>query len=151
RLDRADGNVAAHPGRYQDTGAEKMSAFVWLNTIVTRARSSRGACAWLLAALALAASHAASAQSNSIDSMVVSKGTSGRTIVKFPLKTPPANPPAGFAIASPPRIALDFLDTVNALGATQRTIEDVALRSANIIQSGTRTRVVFNLNRPQTF
>ena len=35
----------------------------------------------------------------------------------FTLKAPPANPPAGFAIASPPRIALDFLDTSNALGA----------------------------------
>jgi type IV pilus assembly protein PilQ len=30
-------------------------------------------------------------------------------------------------------------------------VEDVALRSVNIIQAGNRTRVVFNLNRPQTF
>ena len=66
-------------------------------------------------------------------------------------RAPPANPPAGFAIASPPRIALDFLDTVNALGATQRVVDDVALRSLNVIQAGNRTRVVFNLNRPQTF
>ena len=49
------------------------------------------------------------------------QGTSGNTIVKFTLKAPPANPPAGFAIASPPRIALDFLDTTNGLGANQRT------------------------------
>ena len=88
---------------------------------------------------------------NSIDQVTVSKGASGRTIVRFPLKNPPANPPAGFAIASPPRIALDFLDTANGLGATQRAIDDVALRSLNVIQAGNRTRVVFNLNRPQTF
>ena len=69
----------------------------------------------------------------------------------LPLKNPPANPPAGFSIASPPRIALDFLDTANALGATQRAVDDVALRSFNVIQAGNRTRVVFNLNRPQTF
>jgi type IV pilus assembly protein PilQ len=129
-----------------------MSAFVWLDTLVTRGRPTRGAFAWLFALLALAGSGAAFAQTaNSIDSMTVSKGTSGRTIVKFVLKNAPANPPAGFAIATPPRIALDFLDTGNGLGATQRAIEDVALRSVNVIQSGNRTRVVFNLNRPQTF
>jgi type IV pilus assembly protein PilQ len=129
-----------------------MSAFVWLDTIVTRARSARGACAWVFAVLALAMSGAAFAQAaNSIDSMTVSKGASGRTIVKFTLKNAPANPPAGFAIATPPRIALDFLDTGNGLGTTQRAVDDVGLRSVNVIQAGNRTRVVFNLNRPQTF
>ncbi len=129
-----------------------MSAFVWLDTIASRGRAARGAFAWLIAALALAGSGAAFAQAaNSIDALTVSKGTSGNTIVKFTLKAPPANPPAGFAIASPPRIALDFLDTGNGLGSTQRLIEDPALRSLNVIQSGSRTRVVFNLNRPQTF
>jgi type IV pilus assembly protein PilQ len=129
-----------------------MSAFVWLDPIVTRARSARGACAWLLALLALLGQGAAFAQAtNSIDSMTVSRGASGRTIVKFALKNAPANPPAGFAIATPPRIALDFLDTANGLGAAQRTIDDTALRSVNLIQAGNRTRVVFNLNRPATF
>jgi len=129
-----------------------MSMFPWLDTLVTRVRATRRAHAWLLAALALAASGAAFAQAaNSIDSLTVLKGTSGRTVVKFTLKNAPANPPAGFAIATPPRIALDFLDTGNGLGTTQRAVEDVALRSVNVIQSGNRTRVVFNLNRPQTF
>ena len=128
-----------------------MSAFVWLGTIVTRVGRTRGACAWVFAALAFVVSGAAYAQTNSIDSLTVSKGASGRTIVRFTLKNAPANPPAGFAIATPPRIALDFLDTANGLGTTQRAIEDVALRSVNVIQAGNRTRVVFNLNRPQTF
>jgi len=129
-----------------------MSAFVLLDNVVTRVRSARGARAWLLALLTLLASSAAFAQAaNSIDAMTVSKGTSGRTIVKFVLKNALANPPAGFAIATPPRIALDFPDTANGLGATQRNVEDVALRSVNVVQAGNRTRVVFNLNRPQTF
>jgi type IV pilus assembly protein PilQ len=129
-----------------------MSAFVWLDTIASRGRATRGALAWLIATLAFAGSGAAFAQAaNSIEALTVSKGTSGNTIVKFTLKTPPANPPAGFAIASPPRIALDFLDTGNGLGSTQRLIEDPALRSLNVIQAGSRTRVVFNINRPQTF
>jgi type IV pilus assembly protein PilQ len=120
-----------------------------------RARTGRGlARAWLAAATAacvLLAGAAAAQGGNSLDQVTVSKGSSGNTIVRFQMKAPPANPPAGFAIASPPRIALDFLDTANGLGATQRTVDDVALRSFNIIQSGNRTRVVFNLNRAQTF
>ena len=129
-----------------------MSAFVWCDTPAIGARRTRGILAAFLAGLALLASGAAFAQeANTIQSMTVSKGTSGNTIVKFVLSAPPANPPAGFAIASPPRIALDFLDTLNGLGATQRTIDDPALRSLNVIQVANRTRVVFNLNRPQTF
>ncbi len=129
-----------------------MSAFVWCDTPVIGTRRTRGILAAFLAGLALLASGAAFAQeANTIQSMTVSKGTSGNTIVKFVLSAPPANPPAGFAIASPPRIALDFLDTLNGLGATQRTIDDPALRSLNVIQVANRTRVVFNLNRPQTF
>jgi len=129
-----------------------MRAFVRIDSLVDRLRTGFGVCACFLALVGAAASGVVSAQTaNSIDAMTVSKGTSGRTIVKFTLKSPPANPPAGFAIASPPRIALDFLDTSNGLGAAQRAVDDVALRSVNLVQAGNRTRVVFNLNRPQTF
>jgi type IV pilus assembly protein PilQ len=129
-----------------------MSANVWQIAGDARARWIRAAAAWLTAALALAAAGAVFAQAaNTLDGLTVSKGTSGRTIVKFTLKSPLANPPAGFAIASPPRIALDFPDTSNNLGTNQRTIDDVALRSVNVVQAGNRTRVVFNLNKPQTF
>ena len=129
-----------------------MSALAFFGNVVTGAGRALGARAWLLTLLTLLVPGAVCAQAaNSIDSMTVSKGASGRTIVRFVLKNAPANPPAGFAIATPPRIALDFLDTANGLGTTQRMVEDVALRSVNVIQAGNRTRVVFNLNRPQTF
>ncbi|MDH5246669.1 MAG: type IV pilus secretin PilQ [Betaproteobacteria bacterium] len=129
-----------------------MSAFVLLDNVVTRVRSARGARAWLLGLLMLLGAGPVSAQgTNSIEAMTVSKGVSGRTIVKFVLRNALANPPAGFAIATPPRIALDFPDTANGLGVAQRNVEDVALRSVNVVQAGNRTRVVFNLNRPQTY
>jgi len=129
-----------------------MSALAFFGNVVTGAGRALGARAWLVTLLTLLLPGALHAQAtNSIDSMTVAKGASGRTVVRFVLKNAPANPPAGFAIATPPRIALDFLDTANGLGATQRMVEDVALRSVNIIQAGNRTRVVFNLNRPQTF
>jgi type IV pilus assembly protein PilQ len=88
---------------------------------------------------------------NTIEQVSVLKAASGRTVVRFQLKNPPANPPASFSIPSPPRIALDFLDTANGLGSTQRTVDEPALRSLNVIQAGNRTRVVFNLNKPQGF
>jgi len=129
-----------------------MSAFVLLDNVVTGVRSARGARAWLLGLLMLLGAGPVSAQgTNSIEAMTVSKGVSGRTIVKFVLRNALANPPAGFAIATPPRIALDFPDTANGLGVAQRNVEDVALRSVNVVQAGNRTRVVFNLNRPQTY
>ena len=128
-----------------------MSAFVWIDNVAARGRAAC-ACLWLFAALLLAASGLAAAQmANSIDAMTVSKGTSGRTIVKFTLKAPLANPPAGFATTSPARVALDFPDTGNGLGRNAQEIGDPALRSVNIVQAGNRTRVVFNLNKPQTF
>jgi type IV pilus assembly protein PilQ len=112
--------------------------------------------AWAVAAfcagiVVLGAGPVSAQTGNSIDSLSVSKASSGRTVVKFTLKAPLANPPAGFAISNPPRIALDFPDTGNGLGRTAQEIGDPALRSLNVVQAGNRTRVVFNLNKPQSF
>ncbi|HTS21402.1 MAG TPA: type IV pilus secretin PilQ [Casimicrobiaceae bacterium] len=101
--------------------------------------------------VALGAGSAFAQSANSLDAVSVSKAPSGRTIVKFTLKAPLPNPPAGFAIANPPRIALDFPDTANGLGKTVQDVGDPALRSVNVVQAGSRTRVVFNLNKPQTY
>ncbi len=117
-----------------------------------RAVARRGWAAGLVALCALAVSGMALAQtSNSLEQVTVTRASSGKTVVRFVLKSPPANPPAGFSVQSPPRIALDFLDTANGMGVTQRDIAEPALRSLNVIQAGNRTRVVFNLNKPQTF
>ena len=114
---------SSRPTHTKTQGAKKMSAVRLASTrIGPRARGPPGGRVARRRAVRFAAAGAGYAQgANSIDSLTVSKGTSGRTIVKFTLKAPPANPPAGFAIASPPRIALDFLDTGNGLGATQRS------------------------------
>ena len=112
----------------------------------------RGWAAALVALLNFMLAGALHAQTgNSLENVTVSRASSGRVVVRFQLKAPPTNPPASFAITSPPRIALDFLDTTNNLGATQRPVDEAALRSLNVIQAGNRTRVVFNLNRPQTY
>src|SRR5207249_2629009 len=111
--------------------------------------------AWSAVVVALCSlvvsAHAFAQASNAIEQVSVTRGASGRTVVKFTLKAPPANPPAGFAIANPPRIALDFPDTSSALPSNQRPVDSPTLRSLNFVQAGNRTRVVFNLNTPQTF
>ena len=129
-----------------------MSAFNGNPLFRSTASGRRGWAAALVALLASAFAGIAFAQAgNSLDGVTVSRASSGRVVVRFQLKSPPANPPATFAIQSPPRIALDFLDTGNGLGTTQKAVDEAGLRSLNVIQAGNRTRVVFNLNKPQTF
>jgi type IV pilus assembly protein PilQ len=111
--------------------------------------------AWLArlaGVMAFVVAGAAVAQTaNTIEQVSVTRAASGTTVVRFQLKAPPANPPAGFSTATPPRIALDFFDTASGLPSNQRTVDDPALRSLQFVQAGNRTRVVFNLNKPQTF
>jgi len=114
-------------------------------------RSWRVMAAFAAILFAIGIGQALAQSPNSIDGLSISKASSGRTVVKFTLKAPLANPPAGFSINNPPRIALDFPDTGNGLGRTSQEVGDPALRSVNVVQAGNRTRVVFNLNRPQSF
>ena len=122
------------------------------STEAKRGHWPKGAAIAAVASLLLFGVGQALAQAaNSIENLAVSKGSSGRTIVRFTLKAPLPNPPAGFAINNPPRIALDFPDTGNGMGRSAQEVGDPALRSVNIVQAGNRTRVVFNLNKPQSF
>jgi type IV pilus assembly protein PilQ len=108
--------------------------------------------AHLVGLTAMVVAGAAVAQTaNTIEQVSVTRAASGNTIVRFQLKTPPANPPAGFATATPPRIALDFFDTTSGLPSNQRAVDDPALRSLQFVGAGNRTRVVFSLNKPQSF
>jgi type IV pilus assembly protein PilQ len=128
-----------------------MSPLPSTESIRFRCRAWAIVAAFCAGIVALGAGPVSAQTANSIDSLSVSKASSGRTVVKFTLKAPLANPPAGFAISNPPRIALDFPDTGNGLGRTAQEIGDPALRSLNVVQAGNRTRVVFNLNKPQSF
>ncbi len=106
-------------------------------------------------ALALAfacASVSASAQTtNSIEAVNVSAQQGGKIIVKVTLKNPPANPPAGFTINNPPRIAFDFPNTSNALGRSLQDIGEGDLRKINVVQAGDRTRMVLELAKNTSY
>jgi type IV pilus assembly protein PilQ len=108
---------------------------------------SRG---WLaLVALALcAAVGAAHAQTtNSIQSINVSAQSGGRILVRVTMKDPPSNPPAGFSVNNPPRIALDFPNTSNGMGKNTQDVAEGDLRRINVVQAGDRTRLVLELGR----
>jgi type IV pilus assembly protein PilQ len=104
------------------------------------------------ASVVLAQARAAASQeaANRIENLEVTQ-QGGSVFVKLRLKEPLANPPAGFSVANPARIAFDFPGTVNALGRNQQDIGQGDLRSANIVQVGDRTRLVLNLTRIAPF
>jgi type IV pilus assembly protein PilQ len=102
-----------------------------------------------LAAFVLALAFApAFAQTNMIESLNVSPQSGGRVLVRVTLRQPPANPPAGFTVNNPPRIALDFPSTGNAMGKNVHEVSEGDLRRINVVQAGDRTRMVLELSRP---
>ena len=84
---------------------------------------------------------------NSIQSLSIDSAQGGKLVLKVELKSALANPPAGFTINTPPRIAFDFPNTANGLGKSIQEFSEGELRSANIVQAGNRTRLVINLNQ----
>ena len=90
----------------------------------------------------------AQALPNSIEAIDVAGQQGGNIVVRITLKTAPANPPVGFTVNDPPRIAFDFAGTANGLGKNTREVGEGDLRLMNIVQAGDRTRVVMNLTKP---
>src|SRR3954462_5532407 len=95
----------------------------------------------------LAGLGAALAQTNSIEAFDVTQ-QGGKVVVRITTKEPLKSPPPNFAVVNPARIALDFPNTVNALGKASQDIGQGELRSMNIVQGADRTRLVLNLRRP---
>ncbi|WIM05294.1 MAG: type IV pilus secretin PilQ [Candidatus Nitricoxidivorans perseverans] len=83
---------------------------------------------------------------NSIEALTVSQ-QGGNTVIKVVTGRALDKAPATFSVANPPRIVFDFQDTANKLGRTVQQFNEGYLRSANIIQTDGRTRLVLNLNK----
>lgn len=103
-----------------------------------------------LAAVALLpAAHAADTPptANAVQSVETTTLPGGKVMVRVNLKQPLATTPAGFTVGNPPRIALDLPDTGNAMGRNVVEANLGPLTSVNVVQAGTRTRVVLNLSK----
>lgn len=70
-----------------------------------------------------------------------------RVSITITTTQPLLNPPAGFTLQTPPRIALDFPNTVSGLTKTNLSVDQGVLKNINIAQAKDRTRLVLNLSR----
>ncbi|MCL2636586.1 MAG: AMIN domain-containing protein, partial [Betaproteobacteria bacterium] len=96
------------------------------------------------ACLALISPLRAEEEANAIEAINVAQ-QGNDVAVRIDLRQPMAVPPAGFSVANPARVALDFPATVNALGKNSQVLNVADLRSFNVVQVGDRTRLVLNL------
>jgi type IV pilus assembly protein PilQ len=71
----------------------------------------------------------------------------GSLFLRLSFAEPLKEIPKSFSVSNPSRIAFDFPDTRNGLGRVQQTINRGDIRSVNIVESGTRTRMVLNVTR----
>lgn len=88
---------------------------------------------------------------NSIENVSYTAFQGGKVEVRVSLTQALPTPPAGFTTNNPPRIALDFPGTANALGKSTVDIGEGGLRSLNVVQAGSRTRLVMNLAKPVSY
>jgi len=100
--------------------------------------------------LACSGPHAAEPEQpmqNGIESIDFSAMQGGKVVIRVGMKQPLQAAPASFSINNPPRIALDFANTANALGKNSLNVDEGPLRSLNVVQAGNRTRLVMNLSK----
>jgi type IV pilus assembly protein PilQ len=84
---------------------------------------------------------------NKIESVDFSSLPGGRVSIRVKTTQPLANPPAGFTINNPARIALDFPQVANGLTKSNIAAEQGALKSVTLAQGKERTRMVLNLSK----
>jgi type IV pilus assembly protein PilQ len=88
-----------------------------------------------------------SALTNKIESVDFSSLPGGRVAIHIKTTQPLANPPAGFTLNNPARIALDFPKIANGLTKNNLTADQGALKSITLAQAKERTRLVLNLSK----
>lgn len=82
---------------------------------------------------------------------VVGSVQNGTDIVRFEFAEPLKSLPAGFAVQTPPRIALDLPGVTNGSGQNTFEINQGNLKSVNVVQVEERSRVVLNLKQSTSY
>jgi len=88
---------------------------------------------------------------NKIESVDFSSLPGGRLSIRVRTTTPLANPPAGFALTNPARIALDFPLVANGLGKSNIQADQGVLKTISVAQGKERTRMVLNLANTMSY
>ncbi|MBA3695550.1 MAG: type IV pilus secretin PilQ [Methylotenera sp.] len=84
---------------------------------------------------------------NKIESIDFSTLPGGRVDIHIKTSQPLANPPAGFTLTNPSRIALDFPKVANGINKNNIPADQGALKSVTLAQAKERTRIVLNLSK----
>ena len=105
----------------------------------------------LLAALWLGCSLPMAALAQNAIQSITSSQQAGTDVLRIELKEPLAAVPTGFAVQTPPRIAVDLPGIGNDLGRNAIDINQGNLRSVNVAQAGERTRLVLMLRQPANY
>ena len=104
-----------------------------------------------LAAFVLACAAPMLALAENTIKAITSTQQAGAEVVRIELAEPLAALPNGFAVQTPPRVALDLPGVGNATGKSVIDINQGNLRSVAIAQAGERTRLVLNLRQAANY
>ena len=120
----------------------KMKKTMWMSRFL---QASLLAGLMLLSGLTLAEEQ--SSLSNKIETIDFSTLPGGRVAIRIKTTQALTNPPAGFTLTNPARIALDFPNVANGLAKTNIPADQGALKSVTLAQGKERTRMVLNLSK----
>lgn len=84
---------------------------------------------------------------NQIESIRFTTLPEGKLAITLQTTIPMQDPPAGFMLKQPPRIALDFRNIGSSLAADRIPVQQGPLKSINVAQTKSRTRMVLNLSK----
>jgi type IV pilus assembly protein PilQ len=84
---------------------------------------------------------------NKIENVDFSTLPGGRVVIRIKTTQALTNPPAGFTLNNPARIALDFPNVANGLAKTNIPADQGSLKSVTLAQGKERTRMVLNLSK----
>ncbi|MBV8469256.1 MAG: AMIN domain-containing protein, partial [Burkholderiaceae bacterium] len=104
-----------------------------------------------LAGVCVGVMGAAGAQADNTIRSINATQQAGVEVIRIELSEALGAVPKGFAIETPPRIAIDLPGVGNALGRNSVDINQGNLRSASVAQAGERTRVVLNLRQSSAY
>lgn len=105
----------------------------------------------IVANINIASAAEASPSVNKIEKIDFATLPGDKLNITVTLSQPIQNPPAGFTLTNPSRIALDFPDVSSGLQKNSLNVDQGVLRSLNLAQAKGRTRMVLNLNKPAAY
>jgi type IV pilus assembly protein PilQ len=133
--------VNAQPNLAQFAGARYAQSSIWRAALAT-------ALGFLVA---VGGSVAVAQERNTLETLTVVPQPAGKVALRATFKTPLTAVPNGFAVTNPARVAIDLPNVSNGTGKSTIDIAQGDVRSAAIVDAGTRTRIVINLGRAMGF